>query len=176
MQLPFRVLNLSNHPSNEFYTLHAEFKWQPRSADVFSGSVQVKKVRIDDHRSQSFYRNFYLLISSWLVERLHRAQGHWNTNVNLSLGSDRVQRRRNIDSHYVSRWFTWVLHVWYRLYVPMQMGRELLRVPFSEIMLRFLNSRLKQIDRITRAYRPLIYHRFSQIIFTILNAFRVLFS
>lgn len=88
---------------------------------------------------------------------------------------DRAQRRKNIDSHYVSRWFTCVLHVWYRLYVPMQMGRELLRVPFSEIMLRFLNSRLKQIASITRAYRPLIYHRFSQIIFTILNAFPAMY-
>ena len=54
----------------------------------------------------------------------------------------------------------------------MQMGRELL-VPFSEIMLRFLNSRLKQIGRITPTYRPTIYLCFPYTIFAIFNAFHV---
>lgn len=52
------------------------------------------------------------------------------------------------------------------------MGRELL-VPFSEIMLRFLNSRLKQIGRITPTYRPTIYLCFPYTIFAIFNAFHV---
>lgn len=41
-----------------------------------------------------------------------------------------------------------MLHVWYRLYVPMQIGREAL-VPFPETTLLFLSSLLKQIVRVS---------------------------